>query len=53
MRRSHSENAFLSRYPEEIDCLRHLVYFPKPHLAAIERAIAAKKSTDKQSGKRR
>jgi hypothetical protein len=42
-RRSHIVNAYLDRYPEELDCLRDLVAFSKAHLAAIEKAKDAKK----------
>lgn len=47
LRRSHSINPFLNRYPEEIDCLRHLVFFPKAHLATIEKAREAKRHATK------
>jgi hypothetical protein len=43
IRRSHSVNNYMSRYPEEVDCLRELVRFPKSHLAEIDRMKAQKR----------
>jgi len=43
----------VAEYPEEVDCLRDLVYVTKSHLPAIEQAEAAKMLVAKHGSEQR